>query len=75
MNEGVYFCSFCKKSSKQVEKLIAGPNVFICNECVDLCQLYMDNPQQRGRLKLDSNNSPVLDSAGNPIFFDDVGGT
>jgi ATP-dependent Clp protease ATP-binding subunit ClpX len=30
-------CSFCSKQQEQVGKLIAGPNVFICNECVDLC--------------------------------------
>lgn len=30
-------CSFCGKSEDDVEKLIAGPTVFICNECVDLC--------------------------------------
>lgn len=30
-------CSFCGKSSKQVRKLIAGPGVYICNECIDLC--------------------------------------
>ena len=31
------YCSFCGKSQHEVKKLIAGPNVFICNECVDLC--------------------------------------
>ena len=31
------FCSFCGKSSEQVRKLIAGPTVFICNECVEMC--------------------------------------
>jgi hypothetical protein len=30
-------CSFCGKSQKQVKALIAGPGVFICNECIDLC--------------------------------------
>ncbi len=34
MKEAVYYCTFCDKCSKDVEKLIAGPNVFICNECV-----------------------------------------
>ena len=29
-------CSFCAKSEKDVEKFVAGPNVFICNECIDL---------------------------------------
>ncbi len=31
------YCSFCGKSQHEVKKLIAGPNVFICNECVELC--------------------------------------
>ena len=30
-------CSFCGKSQRQVKKLIAGPGVYICNECVDRC--------------------------------------
>ncbi|MBR6966553.1 MAG: ATP-dependent Clp protease ATP-binding subunit ClpX [Clostridia bacterium] len=30
-------CSFCGKSQKMVERLVAGPNVYICNECIDLC--------------------------------------
>ncbi len=36
-NNAVLYCSFCGKSQKDVKKLIAGPNVFICNECIDLC--------------------------------------
>lgn len=31
------FCSFCGKSQSEVRKLIAGPSVYICDECVDLC--------------------------------------
>ena len=30
-------CSFCGKSQRQVKKLIAGPGVYICDECIDLC--------------------------------------
>jgi ATP-dependent Clp protease ATP-binding subunit ClpX len=30
-------CSFCGKSQDQVRKLIAGPGVYICDECIDLC--------------------------------------
>lgn len=33
-----FHCSFCGKSEHEVKKLIAGPSVFICNECVDLCR-------------------------------------
>lgn len=35
-------CSFCHKKQEQVEKLIAGNGVYICNECVDLCQAIID---------------------------------
>jgi ATP-dependent Clp protease ATP-binding subunit ClpX len=31
------YCSFCGKSQHEVRKLIAGPTVFICDECVELC--------------------------------------
>ena len=31
------FCSFCGKSQAEVKKLVAGPSVFICNECISLC--------------------------------------
>ncbi len=33
----VLYCSFCGKSQHEVRKLIAGPSVFVCNECIDLC--------------------------------------
>jgi len=33
----VLYCSFCGKSQHEVRKLIAGPSVYICDECVDLC--------------------------------------
>ncbi len=36
-SEKPLYCSFCGKSQHEVRKLIAGPSVFICNECVDLC--------------------------------------
>ncbi len=35
-------CSFCGKSQRQVKKLIAGPGVYICNECIDLCNEIID---------------------------------
>jgi ATP-dependent Clp protease ATP-binding subunit ClpX len=34
---GSLACSFCGKHQRKVDKLIAGPGVYICNECVDLC--------------------------------------
>ncbi|MFA9421609.1 MAG: ATP-dependent Clp protease ATP-binding subunit ClpX, partial [Gammaproteobacteria bacterium] len=36
-DEKLLYCSFCGKSQHEVRKLIAGPSVFICDECVDLC--------------------------------------
>ena len=36
--KGTLYCSFCGKSQHEVRKLIAGPTVFICDECVDLCR-------------------------------------
>ena len=37
-NEGQPVCSFCGRSSDEVEKLIAGPGVYICNECIEVCE-------------------------------------
>lgn len=36
-NEGTPVCSFCGRSGNEVEKLIAGPGVYICNECIEVC--------------------------------------
>jgi ATP-dependent Clp protease ATP-binding subunit ClpX len=33
----ILYCSFCGKSQHEVRKLIAGPSVYICDECVELC--------------------------------------
>jgi len=40
-DEGILRCSFCGKSQKEVRKLIAGPTVYICNECINLCNEIM----------------------------------
>jgi len=37
-------CSFCRKPDNQVAKLIAGPGVYICDECVDLCRQIISSP-------------------------------
>lgn len=48
-------CSFCGKSREHVARLVAGPGVFICNECVAMCQLYMGNtPEDSKLLEADS---------------------
>lgn len=41
-NENQYKCSFCGKSQDEVRKLIAGPGVFICDECVSLCNSIIE---------------------------------
>ncbi|MBU5419440.1 ATP-dependent Clp protease ATP-binding subunit ClpX [Acetanaerobacterium sp. MSJ-12] len=49
------FCSFCGKSADEVSKLITGPGVYICDECVSLCQSFLDDddfaPQKGGKGK------------------------
>ncbi len=43
-------CSFCGKNQDEVSKLIAGPNVYICDECIDLCnEIVMDSSEQEDR--------------------------
>ena len=44
-------CSFCGKTQKQVKKLIAGPGVYICDECIDLCnEIIIDELIKKGFL-------------------------
>jgi ATP-dependent protease Clp ATPase subunit len=47
--DGSLRCSFCEKLKAEVEKLIAGPGVYICNECVGLCNEIIDNEQTPSR--------------------------
>ena len=42
IEELVVGCSFCGKSQKQVKKLVAGPGVYICDECVGLCNTILE---------------------------------
>lgn len=42
-NDEKFKCSFCGKTEEQVKRLIAGPDVFICNECVEACNEIFDN--------------------------------
>ena len=54
-NEKLLYCSFCGKSQHEVKKLIAGPSVFICDECIDLCNDIIRDEQSgesgRGSVK------------------------
>ncbi len=51
-------CSFCHKTQDQVDKLIAGPNVYICNECVELCCSIIDSEPVHNRSDFDSSSLP-----------------
>src|SRR5499426_3032983 len=52
-------CSFCGKSQKQVKKLIAGPGVYICDECIDLCnEIIEEELAEPAELKWDSLPKP-----------------
>jgi ATP-dependent Clp protease ATP-binding subunit ClpX len=44
---GTLRCSFCGKGQKEVKKLIAGPGVYICDECIDLCNDIIDEEKDR----------------------------
>lgn len=53
-------CSFCGKSQKQVKKLIAGPGVYICDECIDLCnEIIEEELAEAGEVKLDELPKPT----------------
>ncbi len=53
-------CSFCGKSQKQVKKLIAGPGVYICDECIDLCnEIIEEELAETSEVKLDELPKPA----------------
>ncbi len=64
-------CSFCGKSQEQVRKLIAGPGVYICDECVDLCneildeELFSSAPPQSAQRKDPANEKRKTKTAAN----------
>jgi ATP-dependent Clp protease ATP-binding subunit ClpX len=52
-------CSFCGKSQKQVKKLIAGPGVYICDECIDLCnEIIEEELSQTSEVRFDELPKP-----------------
>jgi ATP-dependent Clp protease ATP-binding subunit ClpX len=68
-SEKLLYCSFCGKSQHEVRKLIAGPSVFICDECIDLCndivrdeaQAESTNSSQKGGLPSPLEICEILD--------------
>jgi len=55
-NKNTLYCSFCGKSQHEVRKLIAGPTVFICDECVELC---MDIIKEESKSQISKNDEGV----------------
>ena len=52
-------CSFCGKSQRQVKKLIAGPGVYICDECIDLCnEIIEEELNETSELRFDELPKP-----------------
>ncbi len=51
-------CSFCGKSQRQVKKLIAGPGVYICDECIDLCNEIIDEEAVAAPTAIESESLP-----------------
>lgn len=53
------YCSFCGKSQHEVRKLIAGPSVFICDECVDLCNDIIREELEETELEPEQDRLPT----------------
>ncbi|WP_309624724.1 ATP-dependent Clp protease ATP-binding subunit ClpX [Methylibium sp.] len=60
-SEKVLYCSFCGKSQHEVKKLIAGPSVFICDECIELCNdiIRDEVPAEGSDAKVTKSDLPV----------------
>ena len=58
-NGKLLYCSFCGKSQHEVRKLIAGPSVFVCDECVDLCNDIIREEIQEKEAESGSKKLPV----------------
>lgn len=58
-NGKLLYCSFCGKSQHEVRKLIAGPSVFVCDECVDLCNDIIREEIQEKEAESDRKKLPV----------------
>ena len=60
-SEKVLYCSFCGKSQHEVKKLIAGPSVFICDECIELCNdiIRDEVPVDAADLKAAKSDLPI----------------
>ncbi|WP_163932636.1 ATP-dependent protease ATP-binding subunit ClpX [Paraferrimonas sp. SM1919] len=58
-NKKLLYCSFCGKSQHEVRKLIAGPSVYVCDECVDLCNDIIREEVKEATPQLDGKKLPT----------------
>ena len=76
-NKNILYCSFCGKSQHEVRKLIAGPTVFICDECVELCMDIIKEEIKTSN-KSDKKNKDAFISTGlwglsrHPNYFGEI---
>jgi ATP-dependent protease Clp ATPase subunit len=62
-SKNTLYCSFCGKSQHEVRKLIAGPTVFVCDECVELCMDIISEEKHILASEIERRDS---DSQGDP---------
>lgn len=66
--EEILRCSFCGKSQNEVKKLIAGPSVYICNECIDICNEIINDDE---RVEALNSGAPLPKPQEIKIFLDE----
>lgn len=77
-----YACSFCGKKQEDVRKIIAGPTVFICDECVDICKDIVDYGSDRAPSPAEFNRvlgyltrifgEPVRAGGERPLSYEEI---
>src|ERR1700738_1852990 len=65
-SEKLLYCSFCGKSQHEVKKLIAGPSVYICDECIDLCNDIIREEGQKSGVAAPGANPKGMSSLPKP---------
>ena len=58
-SEKTLYCSFCGKSQHEVKKLIAGPSVFVCDECIELCNEIIRDELPATTEGAEANRGPI----------------
>ena len=66
-------CSFCGKPQEMVKKIIAGPNVFICDECIGVCNNIMDSEEYENETGVERASQCIdaIEGGIEAIFFHD----